>query len=176
MAEVCQNSPEGKGSQNLCDTCKWSPAEPDMGGDWYRPSDKRARFPRRDAAEYLARRQKIAAKQASKQGKDKARTRIGRKAARAEKQTEKSIIKSTVNSGRSHNDGDHISAGSIVLDTKMQSTRQHPVVRLEELAKVRNQARLAGYPIGALVLRNKDGLGVVCMAEADFAVLMKERS
>ena len=175
MVEVCLNSPNTKGTQSLCENCKWCAAEPETGGDWFRPSDKRVRFPRREAAEYQARRAKIAIKLASKQGKDKARVRIGRKAARAEKTTEKSIIKSTVNSGRSNNDGDHISGGSIVLDTKMQSSRTHPVIRLEELTKVRAQAKAAGYPMGALVLRNRLNQGFVVMDEADFAVLVKER-
>jgi hypothetical protein len=62
-----------------------------------------------------------------------------------------------------------------VLDTKLQSTREHPVIKLDELAKVRVQAKRAGYPIGALVLRNKFNQGFVVMAEEDYARLTHSR-
>jgi K+/H+ antiporter YhaU regulatory subunit KhtT len=106
--------------------------------------------------------------------RDKGKKRIVRKAAKAEKTTEQNIIRSTVNSGRSNKDGDHIAAGSITLDTKMQSTRTDMVVHLEELSKVRDDATRAGNSVGGLVLRNKFGVGVVVIREDDFGKILAQ--
>jgi hypothetical protein len=175
MAEVCKNSPRNT-AQTLarCSGCRWSPEEPD-GKDCYKPKDKYAVFSRREEAERKEAKERLVARREQRGQKDRSRVLINRRAERAERKTERNIIKATVNSGRSNNDGDHISNGSIVLDTKMQSTREHPVVKLDELAKVRLQARRAGYAIGALVLRNKNNFGVVCLAEEDYARLISGR-
>jgi len=77
------------------------------------------------------------------------------------------------NSGRSNKDGDHVAAGEITLDTKLQSKRTNPVILLHELVKVGEDARRAGNWMGALVLRNMNGIGVVAIAEADFARLIQ---
>ena len=84
-------------------------------------------------------------------------------------------IKATRNSGRTNKDGDHLLAESIVLDTKLQSQRINPQVNLAELDKVRFQAVSHNKAFGALVLRNKHDVGVVVMAEADFAKLVNQR-
>lgn len=104
---------------------------------------------------------------------DKAKSKVLSKAAQAERTTEKNIIKATKNSGRTNKDGDHVSMGMITLDTKLQSTRADPVVNLHELDKVRADAKRAGKLIGGLVIRNRFGVGVVVLAESDYAVLVK---
>jgi hypothetical protein len=101
------------------------------------------------------------------------RQRVNRIAAQAERDTESNIIKATKNSGRSSRDGDHLVAGRITMDTKLQSTRSDPVVRLYELAKVQADAKRAGSLLGCLTLRNKHGVGVVVMSEEDFARMIK---
>jgi hypothetical protein len=181
MNDACTNSVASKGTGGArCSDCKWSPeADDTTTGDCWRPLDKRTRFPRREEEEreaaYQKRKAKLQERAEQRQNKDKRRIRINRAAAQAERATNRAIIHATVNSGRLHNDGDHISAGSIVLDTKLQSTREHPVIKLDELAKVRVQAKRAGYPIGALVLRNKFNQGFVVMAEEDYARLTHSR-
>jgi hypothetical protein len=107
--------------------------------------------------------------QAKKLTTDRGKRKLLKKATRAEKTTEHNIIHATKNSGRSNRDGDHVLAEQITLDTKLQSERDHPVVKLEELAKVREDAVRAGMIAGALVIRNRHGVGVVVMAEEDFA-------
>ena len=109
-----------------------------------------------------------------RRGKDRGRQEVLRQAERAERQTERAIIKATVNSGRKKQDGDHISVSRIVLDTKNQPGRDNPVVVLAQLEKVREDARLNGYPLGGLVLRNKQGRGVVVFAEEDYARLLAQ--
>jgi len=176
MESKCKNSPAfcTRSTAN-CNSCQWSPEEPLGGKDYFKPVDRRVRFPRREKRDRDAAKNRLTQRRQAHLAKDKTRVKVNRLAERAERKTERSIIKATVNSGRSHNDGDHISNGSIVLDTKMQSTREHPVVKLDELAKVRLQARRAGYAIGALVLRNKNNFGVVVMAEEDYARLVSGR-
>jgi hypothetical protein len=104
---------------------------------------------------------------------DKGKRKVLKLAVRAEKQTERQLIHATKNSGRSNKDGDHVAAGEITLDTKLQSKRTNPVILLHELVKVGEDARRAGNLMGALVLRNMNGIGVVAMAEADFARLIQ---
>ena len=104
---------------------------------------------------------------------DKGKRKVLKLAVRAEKQTERQLIHATKNSGRSNKDGDHVAAGEITLDTKLQSKRTNPVILLHELVKVGEDARRAGNWMGALVIRNMNGIGVVAIAEADFARLIQ---
>lgn len=103
----------------------------------------------------------------------KPKQRILLQAERAERQTERNFIHSTRNSGRVNKDGDHVVAGDITLDTKLQSKNINPIVHLHELVKVGADAQRAGKRMGALCLRNSKGVGVVVMTEADFAWLVK---
>ena len=112
-----------------------------------------------------------AKKQASfdkRQGVDRKRRAVVKRAARSEA----AVITATKNSGRSFKDGDFTAAGGITLDNKDQSQLVNPVVRLDELQKVRLDAQRAGHPIGGLVLRNKFGVGVVVFMEKDFAKIL----
>lgn len=103
-------------------------------------------------------------------GKNKFTSKIVRKAAKAENATNKNIIKATKNSGRSLRDGDHVAANFIGLDTKLQTDRINPIVKLDELDKAINDATIRGGSlVGGLVLRNKLGAGFVVFREEDFA-------
>jgi hypothetical protein len=172
MEAVCLASPNHKGEAALCGGCKWSPAEPVEGRDCFRSKEK-VQFPRKEQAEYEARRAKSSAKRTVKLGKDRGRQKVGRRAAAAEKKTERVLVRSTRNSGRSNRDGDHVAVDCISLDTKFQSGNINPVVNLAELAKIKADARRAGNPIGALVLRNKFNVGVVVLAEEDWAQILQ---
>jgi hypothetical protein len=140
---------------------------------YWRPINRQIAHPVLRAEKREAARLKLQQRVAARRDKDRGRQEVLRKAERAERQTEQSIIKATVNSGRQKQDGDHISMGRIVLDTKHQSRRDNPVVMLEQLEKVRADARRNGYSLGALVLRNKHGRGVVVIAEEDYANLVQ---
>jgi hypothetical protein len=113
-------------------------------------------------------------KQDARNNRDRAKIQIQAAAVRAEKRSERNIIHATKNSGRSNRDGDHVLAGRITLDTKLQTTRLNPEIHVHELEKVRSDARRAGNPIGGLILRNENGHGFVVLAEEDFARLVKE--
>lgn len=106
-------------------------------------------------------------KLSKKRNRDKSKITISRKAQQAERVTERNIIKATKNSGRSNRDGDHTLFNSITLDTKLQTNNENPIVRLEQLDKVRQDAAKAGKVAGGLILRNKHGVGVVVFKEED---------
>lgn len=169
-AEKCLNSPENRGEESAeCRYCKYA----DEGGgaaDKWKPWNRIAVHPKKLAEKREARQEKLTERAAKRKTVDRGKQKQGRSAARAEKRTERSLIKSTVNSGRSHQDGDHdMGSGRIALDTKEQKTRINPEVDLAELDKIRLQAAKSGHVIGALVIRNKDGRGVLVMDEADYA-------
>ncbi len=113
------------------------------------------------------------AKLTKKRSRDPNKRKVSRLAAQAEKTTEKNIIRATKNSGRRNKDGDHISLGMITLDTKLQTTRENPVILLSELEKVRDDAMRSGKLIGGLVIRNKHNVGVVVLSEEDYTILTK---
>jgi K+/H+ antiporter YhaU regulatory subunit KhtT len=155
-----------------CRTCKFAKRFPGGFNHW-EPVNKGEKHPdvvkvRREAkaAEEAAKRQKRLAR-------DKGKMEVQRRARIAERQTERNIIHATLNSGRANKDGDHVLAGDITLDTKLQTGNLNPVVHLVELDKVAADARRAGKSLGALVLRNKNGVGVVALFEEDFARLVK---
>ena len=174
----CRNSIQSLGEGRAkCIACRLSPDNEDreIGHHWLpvagltglgrqHPALQREK---RDASFARAR-----AAQEKRQGRDSGKRQVLRKAVRAEKTTESNIIRATKNSGRSNRDGDHVAAG-ITLDTKMQSKRDNPVVLLSELSKVREDAKNGGNSIGALVIRNRHGVGVVAIHEDDFAKILE---
>jgi len=169
----CLNSPESRGgAQTSCHTCKLALAGGGSLNCW-RPWKRGLQHPKLAAQKREAGKQRRAAAQEKRKKRDRSRIDVQRQARRAESKTNRSIIENTLNSGRSHKDGDHVSAGRIALDTKLQSGNENPVVRLAELDKVREDATRGGNPIGALVLRNKHGRGVVVFDEADYSRLIE---
>lgn len=112
-------------------------------------------------------------KSVKKAKRDPNKIALLKQAVRAEQQTDRNIIHATKNSGRSNKDGDHVHAGKVTLDTKLQSTRVNPVVLVSQIDKVRSDAKRAGMLVGALVLRNQNGRGFVVMDEKDYARLVQ---
>ena len=155
QCQYCKLASAGGGPMNC-----WKPWSPGTPHPKLTAEKKQKAQDRREAAT------------AKRKAKSRPKQDLLRRAARAEKQTESNIIAATRNSGRTAQDGDHVHAGRITLDTKLQSGNTHPVVHLDELDKVRGDARRAGNPVGALVLRNKHGRGVVVFDEQDYAQLL----
>jgi hypothetical protein len=165
----CLNSPENRGSDqdSQCRFCKYAKAGGGVISQW-KGFNSKAKHPEIEAEKVAVRKQRHQDAVATRAARDKGKRRRVKTAARAEKKTNDNIIKATKNSGRVNKDGDAVHAGRITIDTKLQSDRIHPIVDLGELDKIRRQARLAGNPIGALVLRNKLGQGVIVMDETDY--------
>ena len=174
MSSECLSSPAHKGEGgSLCSSCVWSPNGSGDTRDNFRvPKGSRVKFARKEEADYAERRAKVAAKRTVESAKSKPKARIGRRAALAEKRSERGLIKSTRNSGRTNRDGDHNFADKISLDTKLQTGNLNPVVNLADLAKIQADARRVGNPIGVLVLRNKNNVGVVAISEADWRTIL----
>lgn len=174
VGSACLNSVSVRGKhQSRCADCRFAPNNDNVTGQHWRPATKGQQHPtafreKRQKAQEATRKKIVA-----RQGKDRKRQVVLKRATRSEKTTEKNIITATKNSGRSFQDGDHVAGGLITLDTKDQSQLEHPVVRMHELSKVGRDARRAGMLMGGLVLRNKHGVGVVCLAEDDFAYILK---
>jgi hypothetical protein len=116
-----------------------------------------------------ANRRKVLERQQVRKNKDRDRQAVLSRAAQAESRTQKEVIKATRNSGRVNKDGDHLLFGRITLDTKLQSGAENPIVKLQELDKVRSDAKRAGNPIGGLCIKNKNGRGVVVFDLRDVA-------
>lgn len=181
MEYYCQNSKimSGMDAHTRCALCRLSPDNVgrDMTHYWSpTPDAKSARKDKHPMLEAEKRNKKFLRASAAfqkKQNRDKGKMKVSRLAARAEKTTERQIIHATKNSGRRNKDGDHLSMGSITLDTKLQSTRDNPIIFLHELEKVRADAIRAGNTIGGLVIRNKHNVGCVVLKEEDYAVLTK---
>lgn len=168
--EWCQNSVENAGEgRQKCTFCRLAPDNEHVSGQYWRPINRLMRHPVLKQEQRDAARGRAQAAHQRRLTRDKGKQRVLRRAGKAEQTTERNIIVATKNSGRSNRDGDHIAAGQITLDTKLQSTRDNPVVLLSELAKVREDAARAGNVIGGLVLRNRSGVGVIVFSEADFA-------
>jgi hypothetical protein len=169
----CRNSIDNRGvEQSSCASCRLAPGGEDNTAHYWAPKGG-AKHPTLEKEKIVARRQKQWDRQRERLSKDKTRSKINKKATLAEKRTQDNIIKATINSGRSNKDGDHVSAGTVTLDTKLQTKRENPIVLLHELEKVRGDARRSGYSIGGLVLRTKSGVGVVVLHESDYAILIK---
>ena len=156
-----------------CGICRLSPTGPASGMSYWRPEVPGQKHPALIAAKKEAKKTRTVELRLKRQSVNRAKSKLQTQASRAEKQTERNIIHATKNSGRSNKDGDHVVAGEITLDTKLQTQRDNPVVLMHELVKVGEDARRAGKWMGALMLRNKNGLGVVAMTEADFAQLIQ---
>ena len=169
----CRNSTELAGEVgSLCRMCQLAPGNGELQHHHWRPVDPGRTHPvlqRRKAQGNIDR---LRAAETKRRAASPSKKQMALKAWAAEKQSEK-VIRSTVNSGRSHQDGDHLAAGSIMLDTKLQSTRSNPVIRLDELAKISAQARRNGALIGGLILRNRMNEGFVVLKEQDFALILK---
>jgi hypothetical protein len=172
VADDCLNSPQQRGEEQAeCRHCKLA----NSGGgslNYWRPWQRGLQHPKLIVEKREAGKARRAAAQEKRGKRDRAKMDVQRKARNAERQTNRSIIENTRNSGRIAKDGDHVSAGRIGLDTKMQSGNENPVVHLVELDKVREDARRGGNPIGGLVLRNKHGRGVVVFDEVDYSLLI----
>jgi hypothetical protein len=168
----CLNSPANRGEQSQCHYCKLAVSG---GGPMicWKPWKQGMPHAVLVAAKQHASRNRNEAAIAKRKTKSRPKQALYKKAVRAEKTTERNFntMASTVNSGRSHKDGDHVLAGRVTLDTKMQSGNSNPVVNLAELDKVRGDAKRAGNLVGALVLRNKHDRGVVVLDETDYAIL-----
>ena len=139
---------------------------------YWKPVDGHSQHPAVVAAK-LARKQAFLKEKKAKRllvNKDKKLLQV--RAEKAERQTETNFIKATKNSGRTHKDGDQVAYSQVTIDTKLQSKCIHPVVRLDELAKVREDAQRGGNSLGVLMLRNRHGIGVIAIAESDFARLL----
>lgn len=180
MELVCKNSPLMAGEQGAkCSLCRLSPEnrEKDMAHYWCPTKPAREHghkhHPLLEADKRFNKAADRLQKLLDKRKRDPKKRKISRLAAQAEKTTEKNIIHATQNSGRRNKDGDHVSIGQITLDTKLQSTRENPVIFLGELEKVREDAMRAGKLIGGLVIRNKHNVGVVVLKIEDYAVLTK---
>lgn len=161
-----------------CYLCRFSPtAESSVKHFWVPIREaKNKKHPALEAEKRNERISRMRAKQTVKKDRDRNRSNVLSKAANAEKRTERNIIKATRNSGRTNRDGDHVFLGQVTLDTKNQSTRDNPVVLLSELEKVRGDAAHAGNEVGGLVIRNRQGVGVVVFHEDDYARLFTLRS
>lgn len=171
----CRNSPSNS-SHPKCNDCRLSPAVDPLLGiktQHWKPISSRYKHHVLEQEKHDAKRLKTLARQEARKTKDPSRQARNRAAERAERRTEQAIIKSTKNSGRSNRDGDHVFNDKITLDTKLQSNAVNPVVNLQELDKVRSDARRSGKQAGALVIQNKTGRSVVVFDLADFAAAWK---
>lgn len=163
----CANSKENSAVPS-CGSCRLAPGNETHVIQHWRPAIPNAKHPVLEAEKRVAKQLKVEGRATVRRNKDRKRRAIGKIAVRAERRTEQAAIVATKNSGRSHQDGDHVSHGYITLDTKLQSGNINPVVHLFELEKIRRDARRGGNTFGGLVLRNKFNVGVVVMNEDDF--------
>ena len=170
-AGPCSESANCFNSGSKCDSCRLSPA----GGSqtlWW-PRSSAFKHPVLEQEKRDRKFSAQAAKHQAKARRDPGRITLLKKAVRAEEATNRNIIHATKNSGRSNKDGDHVHAGRVTLDTKLQTTRINPVVMVSEVDKVRSDAKRAGMFVGALVLRNRNGRGFVVLDEEDYARLVR---
>jgi hypothetical protein len=173
-ASNCRVSPERTGQEkSRCWMCRLSPDNSGEGPDCFLPVDRKRKHPVLEAEKRARKRERMHLLSLKRLSRNKGKQEILRQAARAEKETERKFLKATRNSGRTNKDGDHVLSGRITLDTKHQSTRENPVVLLQELDKVRADAAMSNMMLGALVIRTKNNVGVVAVNEQDFARLVK---
>lgn len=176
LEEYCKNSALVKGKLgSKCALCRLSPDNEgrDIPQYWSPFPDTVQRHPVLEKEKKDKKWARHMVLLAAKRARDPKRQRISRLAERAERTTEKNIIRATKNSGRSNKDGDHVSLGNVTLDTKLQTTRENPVIYLHELEKVRGDAKRSGKIIGGLVIRNKHNVGCVVLSEEDYAILTR---
>lgn len=170
-ARVCMNSPLFL-IQGRCSECRLSP-NPFVSGDrhYWKPIDKFLSHPQLIKEKREKKREQTTAKAKANKAKDPSKQARLRAAERAERRTNAEIIKSTRNSGRVNRDGDHLLFDYVVLDTKLQSKAENPIVHLHELDKVRRDAKRNGKTFGVLCIKNKTGRAICVLDEADFAAL-----
>lgn len=169
----CKNSITYKGQwAAACISCRLAPGNENLQNHHWRPREPRLTHPALEGEKRKARIDRAIASRQKRQSRDPGRRKVSRIAEKAERVTETRIIEATKNSGRSNRDGDHLVAGNITMDTKLQSTRLDPTVNLHELFKVQKDAERAGSFLGCLTIRNRHGVGVVVLAEEDFARLV----
>lgn len=181
MDLYCLNSKmiTGTEARAKCALCRLSPDNTgrDMAHYWrptqYAKDTRKDKHPNLKAEKLQKKIAKHQAKLVKNRQRDPQKRQISRLARQAEKSTERNIIHATQNSGRRNRDGDHVHGNNITLDTKLQTTRENPVILLVELEKVRADAVRSGKKIGGLVIRNKHNVGVVVLAEEDYALLTK---
>jgi hypothetical protein len=173
--EFCKYSPSNH-PRPCCNQCRLSPDAPDFVTEvWWRPINSKYKNRQLEKEKREAKRAKTIAKRQAEKAKDPARKARLAQAERAERRTNAEIIKATRNSGRVNRDGDHLLHDYIVIDTKLQSKAENPVVHLQELEKVRSDAKRSGKSIGVLCIKNKNAKGIVVLDEADFAILVTPR-
>ena len=154
----------------MCHQCCLAPTGGVM--NCWRPVDGISKHPVAEALKRQAKDLRLETQRAARLNRSPAKVQMARRARRAEVDTHTDIIRATINSGRKNNDADSVHWGRITLDTKLQSTRDNPEVSLQELDRVREDARRAGNPFGGLVLRNRQGRAVVVFDLADYARLV----
>jgi hypothetical protein len=183
--QSCLNSPGYRRKEfAACRDCRLAKFNGGNEVRW-RPSERNIKHPILEQEKRDAKRQRNEAKREKAKNKDRKRQQVNHAAERAERKTERisaahgGSIRSTRNSGRINRDGDHslaVRGAKLSLDTKLQTRSIHPVVRLAELDKIRNDSLNAGALAGALVIRNKFGRGVVVFAEEDLPRILPEES
>lgn len=142
VEENCYNYPDE------CWICKFK------GGteNNYWPQDKKIKHP-----------QVLEAKRKEKFEKlkniNKERSMLVKKAAKTEE-----AVKKSLNSGRVNKDGD-LHAKDIVIDVKLQSTRENPTIDVGEFEKVQGDANRIGKKYGVLEIVNKSGKKFVVIPE-----------
>ena len=173
----CLNGPSHSAAPK-CNDCRLSPTFWGMflqpPGHKWKPISHTWKHPVLEQEKRDANRRKVLERQQVLKNKDRDRQAVLKSATQAESRTQKEVIKATRNSGRVNRDGDAILTNKWVADTKLQSTRENPVVLLSELDKVRQDAKRNNYPLGLLVLRNKNNRGVVVLDEKDLGLLVKK--
>lgn len=172
----CKNSKENAGEdRNKCLCCNLAPENVDdlFHYDYWKPVNSMMKHPILEARKTQVRIEETKERAEVRLNVDQKKRKVLTKAVVAEGKTNKNLgIAPTRNSGRTFKDGDHKAGDFITLDTKNQSMRDNPIIRLHELEKVRVDAGRAGNPVGGLVLRNKSGKGFVVFTEEDFKVIL----
>jgi hypothetical protein len=175
---MCKNSPFHD-LHPKCNDCRLSPVFWGMAivpkDHQWKPVSKRWKNAILEKEKRDANRRKVLERQQVRRNKDRDRQAILKSAAQAESRTQKEIIKATRNSGRVNRDGDHLLFGRITLDTKLQSGAENPTVKLQELDKVRNDAKRSGNPIGGLCIKNKNGRSIVVFDLRDVAKQLRPK-
>lgn len=168
----CKNSIENAGEdRNKCLCCNLAPENVDdlFHYDYYKPVIANTKHPILERRKTQDRMDNANERAEERLNVDRKKRKVLSKAVIAEEKTNKVLdIKATKNSGRVNKDGDHQAGDFISLDTKNQSQRENPIIRLHELEKIRKDAGNAGNPLGGLLLRNKAGLGFIVFTEQDF--------
>lgn len=167
----CANSVYSRGENTAkCHLCRLSTEGSGLNQQYWKPTNNKDEHP-------VLKQEKITKKIAKRNdslnkrlNKDKSKVKMLRKAVKAESKTEANIIKATKNSGRSNRDADHIVGdGWLRLDTKLQTNKVIPIIKIDELDKACSDAARGGSQLGGLVIRNKHGQGFVVFREEDFA-------